>query len=183
MERLAFRTFDAARDMAAVAPFFLQADERVLFDVPTPLTSTDEFTAWFSGKLRTSFHDFFVLEQAGSGAFAGFAFSYDYRSFDLHCKVGIVTVPEVRGTGLPALAACDLLARLFRAYPLRKVYALVYDFNRQSLASNLAAGFVEEGLLREDRYWDGAWHDCHVLGLTREAFAAGCGKFAEGTQL
>ena len=59
---------------------------------------------------------------------------------------------------------------LFAAYPLRKVYALVYGYNRESLRSNLQAGFVEEAVLRDYRYLDGAYHDCHILALTRESY-------------
>ena len=65
---------------------------------------------------------------------------------------------------------------LFSAYPLRKIYALVYGYNEESLRSNLAAGFVEEGVMREYRYLGGAWHDCHILALTKQAYEEGLGK-------
>ena len=84
--------------------------------------------------------------------------------------------PEWRGSGAAGLMGARFMGDLFSAYPLRKIYALVYGYNEESLRSNLAAGFVEEGVMREYRYLGGAWHDCHILALTKQAYEEGLGK-------
>ena len=46
------------------------------------------------------------------------------------------------------MEARQVLDDIFRSHPLRKVYALVHGYNAESLQSNLAAGFEEEGVMR-----------------------------------
>lgn len=169
------RPFGGKADLARIFPLYMDPVEQPLFAQRVPITSEEEFGEWFEGNLRDLYHDFHVIED-GAGEFAGFVFSYDYHPFDLHCKVCVYAVAPYRGTGLAGFAGAAFIDELFRLYPLRKVYALVYGYNEESLASNLQAGFVEEGCFKEYRYLDGAWHDCHVLGLTRERFYEGVGR-------
>lgn len=164
--------YDLDRDLADVFSLYCDRDTQPLFSERVPITSVAEFSDWLDDNLRHAYHDFMVVREAETGAFAGIAFSYDYHPFDLHCKVCVCMARRYWDTGLAACAGRSLVGDLFEAYPLRKVYALVYDFNERSLQSNLAAGFVEEAVLREYRYHAGAYHDCHVLAMTRERYEA-----------
>lgn len=180
MSTIAWRPFDPQRDMEPIFRLYQDPQEQALFAQRVPITSVDEFAEWFGTNMRTSYHDFHVVEDPSAGhRMAGFVFSYDYHPFDLHCKVCLYTVPAYRGTGLAGVMGASFIDELFAIYPLRKVYALVYDYNGASLQSNLQAGFVEEGVLRDYRYLGGSYHDCHVLALTREAFYERLARFSQ----
>ena len=166
---ITWRGFDPQRDMEPIYRLYQNPWEQALFAQRVPVASLDEFAAWFGENLSTLYHDFHIVEDARS-ELAGFVFSYDYHPFDLHCKVCIYVVEAYRTTGLAGTVGASFIDELFTLYPLRKVYALVYGYNTESLASNLQAGFVEEGVLRAYRYLGGTYHDCHVLSLTREDF-------------
>ena len=163
--------FDAERDLDDVFALYEDPQTQPLFSELVPITSHAEFADWLDDALRNAYHDVRVVRAAESGEMAGFAFSYDYHPFDLHCKICLCMTPTWRRTGAAALAGMAFLDDLFRSYPLRKVYALVYGYNVESLQSNLAAGFEEEGVMRAYRYLNGAYHDCHILAMTRERFA------------
>lgn len=176
MASLVFRAFDESLDASVMFDLYRDPYEQALFAQRVPLTTLTEFREWLDGNMRGNYHEFRVIADEAAGELAGFVFAYDYRPFDLHCKVCAYMRPEWRGSGAAGLMGARFMGDLFAAYPLRKVYALVYGYNDQSLRSNLEAGFVEEAVLREYRYLAGAWHDCHVLSLSREAFEAGLGK-------
>ena len=52
---------------------------------------------------------------------------------------------------------------------LHKIKALVFDFNEAALRCYEACGFEREGLLRQEMYREGAYHDVVVLGLIKDA--------------
>lgn len=180
MSDIVWRPFDPQRDMEPMFRLYQDPQEQALFAQRVPITSSDEFAEWFGANIHTSYHDFHVVEDPSADyRMAGFVFSYDYRPFDLHCKVCLYAVPEYRGTGLAGVMGASFIDELFTIYPLRKVYALVYDYNGASLQSNLQAGFAEEGVMRDYRYLAGSYYDCHVLALTREAFRRHLARFSQ----
>lgn len=164
------RCLDADADVEDVFALYCDPDTQPLFSERVPITSRAEFADWLDDNLRNAWHDVRVLRCERTGELAGLLFSYAYHPFDLHCKLCLCMTPAFRRTGLAGMAGAAFMAELFGAYPLRKIYALVYDYNAESLASNLQAGFEEEGVLRGYRFWAGAYHDCHVLAMTRERF-------------
>lgn len=176
MTDLAFRAYDPARDAPLMFDLYRDPFEQALFAQRVPLTTLGEFEEWLDGNMRGNYHEFRAIACADTGELAGFTFAYDYRPFDLHCKVCVYMRPEWRGSGAAGLMGARFMGDLFAAYPLRKIYALVYGYNAESLRSNLEAGFVEEAVLSQYRYLGGAWHDCHVLSLSREAYEKGLGK-------
>ena len=170
MEGLVFRAYDASTDAQIMFDLYRDPREQALFAQRVPLTTPEEFAEWLESTMRGSYHEFRVVARQDTGELAGFVFAYDYHPFDLHCKVCVYMRPRYRETGAAGLMGARFIGDLFCAYPLRKVYALVYGYNTESLRSNLQAGFVEEAVLPEYRYLDGAYHDCHVLALTRQAY-------------
>ncbi len=180
MPTISWRPFDPQRDMEPIFRLYQDPQEQALFAQRVPITSVDEFAEWFGTNMRGSYHDFHVVEDPSADhRMAGFVFSYDYHPFDLHCKVCLYATPEYRGTGLAGVMGASFLDELFTIYPLRKVYALVYDYNGASLGSNLQAGFEEEGVMRDYRYLGGSYYDCHILAMTRERFCERLARFSQ----
>lgn len=148
----------------------MESQDQYLFSTKIHHNTYESFMRWLSVALTSTFHDFFVIRLPGKASPIGYAYSYDFSLRDGRCQVVVCTDFNYRKTGAGGFAAIDLLAFLFRAYPLRKIYATVYDYNKESLASNLSAGFIEEGLLREYRYYDGRYHSLHYLSIDRATF-------------
>ena len=59
---------------------------------------------------------------------------------------------------------------LFKKYPLKQILISVFDYNANSLSSNLKGGFEEVGVIPEYRFCDGEYHAMHILRITREKF-------------
>jgi hypothetical protein len=57
---------------------------------------------------------------------------------------------------------------LFQGLPLRKVYHEAYGYNAPVVRMWRKLGLSEEGVLKEDRYWNGEYWDLHAFGLYRE---------------
>lgn len=189
---LRLRHYDARTDVEPMFAAYSDPAEQALFAHREQINSVQEFDAWMTENVASVYHDLYVIEAPadgdgrdasadgtrGGGRFAGFVYSYDYRTSDLRCNMCLYLARPYRGTGAAGIVAATFLDELFSYYPLRKVYLYVYDYNRASLASDLQAGFVEEGCLREYRYLDGRWWDCHVLAMTRRGFEERLARFS-----
>jgi RimJ/RimL family protein N-acetyltransferase len=120
------------------------------------IPTLEEFAAEADHLFRQS--TTFLVMSNRDDAPAGFVQAYNMNPAEgWGFFVTYVTPQYRRGYGVEASIA--LLDYLFRSYPLRKVYADVYEFNQQSISPLLSGGFVEEGRFRQhiwfrDRYWD-----------------------------
>lgn len=148
----------------------MTADDQYLFSTKLKFWSVQAFEQWLICRLKMDFHDFFIIKDRYNDRKIGYAYNYDFSLQHGHCKLVIYMVPEYRKKGMGAFAAIDFISYLFETYPLRKLYSTIYAYNSESLKSNLAAGFVDEGILKEYRYYDGEMHDIHYLSLNRQAY-------------
>ena len=93
---------------------------------------------------------------------------------DRQVEVGIlIGRAEDRGKGLGREAMRVLLDHLVDDLGVHKVRALVMADNARARAFHLAAGFVEEGLLRQHRFVAGAWSDMVAMGLLADEHRQG----------
>ncbi len=146
-------------------------DEQIMFHSLVCLNSCMEFEQWMIDNFRRVYLDFRVIKDIKNyNTTIGYAYAYDYRRNDLNCKLCLFLKKEYRDSGLGAFATIKYMDLLFRCYPIRKIYFDIYDYNKQSLKSNLQAGFIEEGCLKEYRYHNGSFYDLHILSMDRETF-------------
>jgi RimJ/RimL family protein N-acetyltransferase len=75
-----------------------------------------------------------------------------------------------RGFGTDAIVT--MLKFAFDHINLNRVVLEVHDDNARAIACYRKCGFIEEGLLRQDRYRDGEYGDTIVMGVLREEFRA-----------
>jgi len=128
------------------------------------------FTEEFRVKLKHFYHQYFmIMDHAGSKA-VGVIFSYDYHRSDGHLSTTIFVDPEAQNGFIGVEAGILFYDYLFRWFSLRKIYSRVYGYNKRCLNFLKKGGFHEEGRLREYRYYDGVFHDVHVLAIDRESF-------------
>src|SRR5271156_3605857 len=87
--------------------------------------------------------------------------------------VGIVIGDKsLWGKGYGTDAMRVLLRLAFDKMNLHRVYLRVYAFNERAIASYEKCGFRREGVLREQRYHDGKYHDAIVMGLLESEYRA-----------
>lgn len=75
-----------------------------------------------------------------------------------------------QGYGSDALRT--LLGFAFDEMNLNRVELHVFAKNERAIACYVKCGFVEEGRLRQDVYYEGAYHDVVVMAVLRDEFDA-----------
>ncbi len=100
----------------------------------------------------------------------GFVQGYHLSHVNGWCRFLIYLTPEHRGKGYPVEALLLFADYGFANFNFRKVYADVFEYNEDVLRMLGAAGFVEEGRLKEHVFFQGRfWDMCH-LALYREGW-------------
>lgn len=82
-------------------------------------------------------------------------------------EIGIVLVPEHRGTGAGTAAQRMLVEHLFATTTVHRLWAGTQTDNLAEQHALEKAGFQREGLLRGSVFRDGQWRDSYVYGLLR----------------
>ncbi len=86
-------------------------------------------------------------------------------------EVGIVIgKKEYWGKGYGTDAMLAILEFAFNHMNLHRVYLQVYDFNARGIKSYEKCGFKKEGVLRDDRFSRGQYHDTIIMGILKEEF-------------
>lgn len=170
MKKIIFRKFMIRKDLEILYRIMSDPMEQINIQRKASYNSTVEFEEWILEQLKGHFHDFYILEDIEKHRVAGFVYSYDFRISDGHCMICVYVMAEYRNLGVGAMCSLQFLDELFRDYPMRKIYLSIYDYNRQSLQSNLHAGFREEGCFKEYRYFNGKYWDMHILAIDRNTF-------------
>lgn len=165
-----FKKFDFRNDVVDLFNLMLDSKEQVLFHSRFQINSLPEFEKFMATNLATIYHDFYVIFDESTYSNIGYVYSYEFSHYDSHCKICLFVKDKYQNSGIGAYMGVKFVDELFRNYPLKKIFTDVYDYNKQSLLSNLDSGFVEEGCLKEFRYHNGKYYDLHVLGLSREDF-------------
>lgn len=146
---------------------FMTSDDSYLFS-SKKFNSRKSFFDWLYGSIGTVFHDFFCLRVASRTI--GFVYSYNFSLVNQNCKILTYIDKDFRNFGVGTFAAVEFINYLFETYPLEKIYTTVFDYNENSLESNFKAGFIEEGELKEYRYYEGKYHSLHYLSITKRQF-------------
>ena len=95
--------------------------------------------------------------------------SVDTRNRQAECAI-LIGDPAFRGRGYGSDALRTLCRFGFDEMNLHRIWARVLDFNEASLRCFTQCGFCREGVLRQDCWREGAWHDTVLLALLeREA--------------
>ena len=169
MNDFEFCNIETKKDMDFLYWAFV-GDDQYLYSTNLLFNTKQTFENWIWERVGTDFHDFFIVKDKKSEGLIGYVHNYDFSLIDGHCKLSVYIDREYRNTGIGGFVAVRFLKYLFTKYPLRKVYSTIYDYNYESLTSNLAAGFIEEGVINEYRYHDGKYYAIHYLSMSRNGF-------------
>lgn len=175
MKLLKFVKYDYQKHFSWLFEHMTDPEEQKWFLTYTAENSVREFEGWLEDRLKHYYTEFFVIEDHGQTA--GFVYAYEYHIRDGHCKIGVYIAPELRNSGMGAVAGLQMMRHVFTYYPLRRINCDVYEYNIQSLNSLLQAGFEKMGLWKEYRYYKGKYYDLILLTMTRERYIEKYEKF------
>jgi RimJ/RimL family protein N-acetyltransferase len=84
--------------------------------------------------------------------------------------------PDRRRSGYAREAVELMVDYAFSELRIHKVTASAFAPNEASRAMLDALGFVEEGVGREDAFFDGAYHDTHYFGILEDEWEGQAGR-------
>ena len=100
----------------------------------------------------------------------------DWENLDDHNRSAEVMIligdPAYWGRGYGTDAMVSLLRYLFHVRRLHRVSLTVLARNERAIRSYQKVGFVVEGVLRDDLYDEGHYHDQTAMGILRPEFDA-----------
>lgn len=169
MKDIEFHYIETEKDIDYLYNCFIAGDQ-FLYSTKLMFKTMQEFKCWLNGRLHEEFHDFYIVRDGISGASLGYVYNYDFTLTAGHCKLVVYITENFRKVGIGGIVTIKYMKMLFEKYPLRKIYSTIYDYNKESLKSNLSAGFEEEGCLNGYRYYDEVYHKLHYLSMSREKF-------------
>ncbi len=105
-----------------------------------------------------------------SGQPLGLVFEHGRSLEDGHTRTSTLLEERAVGRGAGVIAVALLERWLFRNLPLRKIYHDVYAYNEAVVRMHRKLGFVEEAVLKGDRYWNGRYWDLHMFALYHDAW-------------
>lgn len=167
MKAIKLRTLSVEHDIDFLY-MNMMCPEQYLFSTKIMSNTIHTFRNWLLNQLRSGFHDFYIVEYMNQRI--GYVHNYDFSMKDGRCKIVVFIEETYREFGIGAITAICFMKKLFEDYPLRKLYLDIYDYNKESLGSNLKAGFIEEGVIKKYRYHDGKFYDLHILSMDKETF-------------
>ena len=98
----------------------------------------------------------------------------EWENLDRHHRSAEVTIligdPASWGHGYGTDAMVALLRYLFHVRGLHRVSLAVLSWNERAIRAYQKVGFVVEGVLRDDVFDEGRFHDQTVMGILRHEF-------------
>lgn len=132
--------------------------------------SYQEYAEQLDRQLKHTFCHFLIISTCDHGEKIGMIYCYNAHSGDGYAYTTIYLLPPWRSSVFAAEAGLLYYHYIFRFFNYRKLYSEVYSYNRASMEFLRAAGFCEEGCLKEHRYYDGAFANLHIFSIRRDDF-------------
>ena len=134
-----------------------------------PSTVDDEARAMGNNTSYTSGEYQFAIETIQERRFIGkcgfIKINWKNRVGELAIMIGET---QMHGKGYGTDAIRTLCQFGFDELNLHKIKAVVFDFNEPALRCYEKCGFVREGLLKQEIYREGAYHDVVMMGLIKK---------------
>lgn len=156
-------------DIPYLARLYRDLDERELWTSRNSMPTDSTFREQFYHDLQGYYHTAFVICVKDKPDIpVGFFYTYQYSPSDGTLFTTIVLDRSNRLNGVAAEAGMLAYRYLFNNFPLRKIYADIFDFNQSSLAFARQCGFVEEGYLKHHTFRAGAYRGLYTFALYRK---------------
>lgn len=149
---------------------------RLVDDGPyVPKTAADALKTYDEGKTYQAdpTHVPFAIEVAGE--VVGMISLWGINAHNRRAQLGISLAPQARGKGWGTDAIRVLLRYAFLDRGLNRVQLEALVSNAQALAAYRRAGFVHEGVVRQDAWVEGRFVDQVIMGVLAEDWHAAPG--------
>jgi RimJ/RimL family protein N-acetyltransferase len=127
-----------------------------------------EYAAWLDNFGKNPAQRIFAIRLVSEMRILGFVVLSKidpvHRSAELGVRIG---AEAERGKGYGKAAVRLALIHAWRHLNLNRVHLSVFAFNDRAIATYRAAGFQQEGRLREAAFVDGCWTDVVMMGALR----------------
>ncbi|MGH2559165.1 MAG: GNAT family N-acetyltransferase [Thermomicrobiales bacterium] len=164
-------------DLSLLRRWFEDPETMRHWGTGAPLVTPHAFQDDLQGRFaRFDEAGYFMIEPAEGSPIGRIDFerlSARIRSAEVMILIGD---PSARGKGYGTDAMIALLRYLFHERNLHRVSLTVLAWNERAIRSYEKVGFVVEGRLRDDHFFDGRYHDQMVMGMLRPAFDARWGS-------
>jgi RimJ/RimL family protein N-acetyltransferase len=162
-----------ASDLPRFHAWFDNPDVMRHWATPALPVTEEQFAADLRGRFaRFDDAGYFVIDVPGLGPIGRVEFEaldHQARSAEVMILIG---EPSAWGQGYGGDAMVALLRYLFHARNLHRVALAVLTWNERAIRLYRKLGFVAEGTLRDDVFYDRRYHDQIVMSILRPEFDA-----------
>jgi len=112
----------------------------------------------------------FVIEEIESKTFMGYISATKIDYINSNAQVGIIFHKNSRGKEYFIEASVLFYAYLFNEINLHKIYSGVLIYNETVLEKNKKMGFTIDGVMKDQIFQSGRFHDVFIISLTAKDF-------------
>lgn len=142
----------------------------LISDIPYPITQNEE-EKWFESISALGDTYKFAIEKLEDNQFIGGCSINDVDWKNSVATVGIfIGDKSCWGNGYGTDALKTLISFIFMEMNVNKVKLTCYSFNDRAIKSYKKCGFIIEGVLRQEIYKGGIYHDKIIMGILRKDF-------------
>ena len=132
---------------------------------PSQFRSTQDFENYLKNRLKYYFHDFYIITNS-EDTLIGFAYAFDYRVYDGHCKICVRAMCDGYDENVTEWIN-EFGGLLFKSYPLHKLFFSALSCEDSYVEAYRRAGFVQECEIAEYVFHRGQYQNLLVLGKER----------------
>lgn len=159
-------------DTAQALAYINDVEVKRLLNPGIPFLNTyEDEEKWITSLSAKKDEYSFAIETLDTGAYIG---GCGINSIDWKNSVAVIGIfigdkdYWSKGYGTDAMEV--LIRFVFEQMNLHKIKLHVYSFNPRAIRCYEKCGFVKEGVLRQEVFRDGQYHDEIVMGLLREEY-------------
>lgn len=138
--------------------------------IPYPITLEQE-QKWFESISAFDDNYSFAIETLQEGKYIG---GCGVNKLDWKNSVATVGIfigdKDYWGKGYGTDAMKVLVKFIFEQMNINKVKLFVYSFNERAVKSYEKCGFIREGVLRQEIFRDGRYHDEYIMGILKDEY-------------
>ena len=146
--------------------YTLDQPERHCFE-PQPLRSASDASESFKSGAKGAEQQTFVIVTRKQSDPVGLIGYCHVNWLNRSAEMSVIIDPEEKQKDHLAEASTLLCRHLFNYHGLNRVYVYLSELREDTIKQLKAAGFHEEGTLRQHHYFDGEFHDVTILSLLR----------------
>ncbi|MBR3906031.1 MAG: GNAT family N-acetyltransferase [Clostridia bacterium] len=127
-------------------------------------TTVEDQARFIANQTSYSSGDYqFAIERLDNGCFIGQCGVMQINWKNRRAELGIMLTKEAAGKGFGTEAVSLLCKFAFDEMNLHKLKACVFSFNTPAIRCYEKCGFVHEGVLKDEVYREGQYHDACVM--------------------